>query len=165
MAIHRQVIQKQFVDMLFRLQNTLLSLRAGSMSYRSGSRGDWGDRPLKPTKVTLFSTILYNSENNIHDVRPVCCRLFCHILAVKNHAKKYTSSVLQQSNCYETWPTNIIEIAPLKLTGWIRPWCHSSNNAKLDQMKNDSLSIQSSCADTATKLFGYGNNAIFLQIS
>jgi len=30
-------------------------------------RGDWGDRPLKPTKVTLFTMILYNSENNVRD--------------------------------------------------------------------------------------------------
>jgi len=45
---------------------------------------DWGDYPpLKPTKVTLFTMILYNSENSICDIRPSCRPLFCHISAVK----------------------------------------------------------------------------------
>jgi len=42
--------------------------------------------------------------------------LFCHSSFVK-----YTSSFLQQQSRYETWLPNISEIAPLKLTGWIRP--------------------------------------------
>jgi len=38
--------------------------------------------PLKPAKVTLFTMILYNSENNIRDIRPFCRPLFGHITAV-----------------------------------------------------------------------------------
>jgi len=46
--------------------------------------GDWGDRLLlKPNKVTLFTMILYNSENNIHHIKPFCCSLFCHSSFVK----------------------------------------------------------------------------------
>jgi len=33
---------------------------------------------LKPTKVALFTMIVYNSENNVHDYRPFCRPLFCH---------------------------------------------------------------------------------------
>jgi len=44
---------------------------------------------LKPTKVTLFTMIMYNSENSIRDMRPFCRQLFCHSTAVK-----YTSSHL-----------------------------------------------------------------------
>jgi len=55
-----------------------------------GAVGNWGDRSLKPTKVTLFTIILYNSENNICDARPFCRPLFCHRSAVK-----YTWSLLQ----------------------------------------------------------------------
>jgi len=39
--------------------------------------------PLKPTKVTFFTMILFNSENNIRDVRPFCRPLFCHSRVVK----------------------------------------------------------------------------------
>jgi len=46
--------------------------------------------PLNPTKVSLFTMILYNSENNIRDIRPFCRPLFCHSSVVK-----YTSSLLQ----------------------------------------------------------------------
>jgi len=34
--------------------------------------------PLKPMEVTLFTMILYNSENNIRDWRPFCHPLFYH---------------------------------------------------------------------------------------
>jgi len=46
--------------------------------------------PLKPTKVTLFIMILYNSENSIHNLRPCCRLLFCHSSIVM-----YTSPPLQ----------------------------------------------------------------------
>jgi len=39
--------------------------------------------PLKSTKVTLFTMILYNSENSIHDIRSFCRPLFCHSSVVK----------------------------------------------------------------------------------
>jgi len=34
--------------------------------------------PLKPTKVTLYTIIFYNSENSIRDVNSFCRPLFCH---------------------------------------------------------------------------------------
>ena len=34
--------------------------------------------PVKPTKVTFFTMILYNSENSIRDIRPFCSQLLCH---------------------------------------------------------------------------------------
>jgi len=64
--------------------------------------------------------ILYNSENNIGDTRPVRRPLFCHRSVVK-----YISPILQwQSRC-ETWPANITEIVPPhslagSATGWNR---------------------------------------------
>ena len=39
--------------------------------------------PLKPTKVTLFAMIVYNSEKTIRDIWPFCPPLFCHSSAVK----------------------------------------------------------------------------------
>jgi len=51
--------------------------------------GDCGDHsPLKPTKVTLFTMTLYNSENN--DIKP-----FCRPLVFHNSVVKYTASRLQ----------------------------------------------------------------------
>ena len=46
--------------------------------------------PLKPTKVNLFTMILYNSQNSIRYIRPCCRPLFCHGSVVK-----CTSSLLQ----------------------------------------------------------------------
>jgi len=46
--------------------------------------------PLKSTKRSYFTMILYNSENSIRDIRPFCRPLFCHSSVVK-----YTSSLLQ----------------------------------------------------------------------
>ena len=40
--------------------------------------------PLKPTKVTLFTIILYNSENSTLDIRPFCRALLCHSSVVKH---------------------------------------------------------------------------------
>jgi len=34
--------------------------------------------PLKTTNVSLFTIIVYNSENNIRDISPFCHLLFCH---------------------------------------------------------------------------------------
>jgi len=49
--------------------------------------------PLKPTKVTLFTMILYNTENSIRDIRPFCRPLFCH-----SSVAKHTSALLQLVN-------------------------------------------------------------------
>jgi len=57
--------------------------------HKGGSRR-LGGHPPKPTKVTFFNMILYNSENRIHDIRPFCRLLFRH-----SSALKYTSSLLQ----------------------------------------------------------------------
>jgi len=46
--------------------------------------------PLKPTKVTLITMILYTLENSIRDIRPFCRPLFCHSSVVK-----YTSSLAE----------------------------------------------------------------------
>jgi len=45
---------------------------------RGASRGGAVDAiaPLKPRKVTLFTIILYNSENSIRDIRPFRRPLF-----------------------------------------------------------------------------------------
>jgi len=45
---------------------------------RGGSRGGRSPPPLKPRKATLFSMILFNSENDIRNTRPFCRPLFCH---------------------------------------------------------------------------------------
>jgi len=45
---------------------------------------------LKPTKVTLLTMILYNSDNSIRDIGPFCRPLFCHSSVVK-----YASFFLQ----------------------------------------------------------------------
>ena len=67
--------------------------------------------PLKPTKVTFFTIILYNSGNNIRDIRSFFRPLFCHESVVK-----YTSSLLQCRSRYETWLPDITEIShPLTL--------------------------------------------------
>ena len=46
--------------------------------------------PVKPARVTVFTIILYNSENSIQDIRLFCRPLFCHSSVVK-----YTSSLLR----------------------------------------------------------------------
>jgi len=50
--------------------NTASAFTKKTAGSRGGSKG--GDWPLKPTKVTLFTMILYNSENSIRDIRPFC---------------------------------------------------------------------------------------------
>jgi len=68
-----------------------LPLATGLCNHRLKTWGDTqgriqgGDHPLpiKPTKITLFTLILYNSENNIRDVRSFCRPLFCHSCVVK----------------------------------------------------------------------------------
>ena len=61
----------------------------------------------KPTNVTLFTMIFYNSENSVRDLRPFCRPLFCH-----SSVLKYTWSLLQQRSRYETWLPNITEFSP-----------------------------------------------------
>jgi len=63
---------------------------------------------LEPTEVTLFTIILYNSENNIRDIRPFCCLLFCH-----NSFVKYSSSLLQYSEAVMRHDYQILLKLPL----------------------------------------------------
>jgi len=72
--------------------------------------------PLKPTKATFFTMILYNLENSIRDIRLFCRPLFCHSSFVR-----YASSLLQSWTHNETWLPNIAEIVTPKIAGWIRP--------------------------------------------
>jgi len=51
--------------------------------------------------------ILYNSENSMRGIKPFHRPLFCHSSVVK-----YSSSLLQYRNRYETSLANITEIAP-----------------------------------------------------
>jgi len=69
--------------------STVYFQRCGGNIRKSqgGSRGG-ATVPLKLTKVTLFTMILYNSENSIRDVRSFWGQLFCHSGVVK-----YTSSL------------------------------------------------------------------------
>ena len=86
----------------------------------SQGRIHWGAigaiAPLKLKKVTLFSMILYNSENNVRNVRPFCRPQFCHSSVVK-----YTSSLAQKQSCYKAWRPNITEITPLNLLAVCTP--------------------------------------------
>jgi len=51
---------------------------------RGGSRGTIrAIAPIKPKKVTLITTVLYNPENNIRDIRSFCRPLLCHSSVVK----------------------------------------------------------------------------------
>ena len=71
---------------------------------------------LKPAKVTLFTMILYNSENGIRDIRPFCRPFFCHSSVVK-----YISFLLQQRSRQETRLANNAEIGPLNLLAGSAP--------------------------------------------
>jgi len=85
--------------------SSLIGDEAEMASRRAGSRGGRLGRspPLKPTKESFFSVILYNSANSICDIRP----MFCH-----SKVMKYAFSLLQYRSCYETWLPNITEIGP-----------------------------------------------------
>jgi len=64
--------------------NSVRHYRGKLVQTRWGSRG--AIAPLKPTKVTLFTMILCNSEDSIRDLRPFCRLLFCH-----SNDMKYTA--------------------------------------------------------------------------
>jgi len=67
-------------------------MKQNHVSGRGGSSGGaLGQSPLlKPTKVTLFTIILYNSENNIRDTRPFCRPMFYHC-SVEMHSLLHLS--------------------------------------------------------------------------
>ena len=90
---------------------------SGWTRLQGGSRGGaiGAIKPLKPTKVSLFTMILYNSVNSIRD-RSFCQPLFCHDSFVK-----YTSSLLQEWTRNDAWSPSITEIAPVTLLAGSAP--------------------------------------------
>ena len=60
--------------------------------------------------------MFYNSESNIHDIRPFCRQLFCHCSVVK-----YTSSLLQQLSRYETLTNKCYRNRSFNLTSIDQP--------------------------------------------
>ena len=84
---------------------------------------------LKPTKVTLFTTILYNSEKSIRDIRPFCHPLFCHSSGVKS----FISLTVVNPWCDLT--TKYFWNPPLlNLTGRICPWSESITKQKFGRI-------------------------------
>jgi len=68
-------------------QTVLNSWNVKTSGVRSGVKTGpnlGGDRPPPKTyKLTLFTIIVYNSENSIRNTRPFCRPLFCHSSVVK----------------------------------------------------------------------------------
>jgi len=89
--------KRQLSGLLFRARASWSSAETRH-ARRGGSRGTIGAiAPLKFTKVTLFTMILYNWEDSIRDMRPFCRPLFCHSSVVM-----HTSSLLQPWTRNET---------------------------------------------------------------
>jgi len=57
---------------------------------KTGANPGGAIAPPKTYELTLFTTIVYNSENGIHDTKLFCHPLFCH-----RSFLKYTSSLLK----------------------------------------------------------------------
>jgi len=72
--------------------------------------------PLKPTKVSLFTIIFYNSKNNIRDISLFCRPLFCH-----SSVEKYTSSILQQWTVMSVECQILLKSPPLNLLAGSAP--------------------------------------------
>jgi len=75
--------------------------------------------PLKPTKVTFFTMIFYNSENSIGDIRPVCRPLFRHSSVLilqfgKQHWRYNTSlpSIVSSQQCFEVYAICLTIVNP-----------------------------------------------------
>jgi len=78
--------------------------------------GRLGRSTLKPMKVTFFTTIIYNSENNIRNIRSFCRPIFCYSSVVK-----YTSTLLQTKPVMRL-DCQILLKSPPTFTGRICPW-------------------------------------------
>ena len=72
--------------------------------------------PLKPTKVTLLTMILYNSENSIRDIGP-----FWRPLFYQSGVLKYTSSLLHSSELKMRLDCQILLKSPPPQTYWLDP--------------------------------------------
>jgi len=67
--LHNRVATPSFTEKT----STVLALAVHCLRSRGRSGGAFGAIvPLKPTKVTLFTMISYNSEISIRDIRPIC---------------------------------------------------------------------------------------------
>ena len=75
--------------------------------------------PLKPTTVSFFNIISYNSENNIRDIRPIFRPLFCHRRVVSIGYLSYPTAakLLWVDKYYWNRPPPPTS----NLTGWIQP--------------------------------------------
>jgi len=113
----------QFFFPLVSFETAFLLNRKWLLPSFCGSQGRIQRGAIAPPKtyestVTLFTMILYNSENNIRDTRPFCRPLFCHSSVVK-----YVSSLLQYILQNDAWLPSISEIAPPPtLLAAVRPW-------------------------------------------
>jgi len=70
-----------------RTQASWQVMQRDSDTAHSGKQGQiQGGRlpPVKPKRVTFFTTILYNSEKSIRDIRTLCRLLFYHSSVVKH---------------------------------------------------------------------------------
>ena len=90
-----------------------LLLCSGLNHLNTGRIQGGRSHPLKPTKVALFTMILYNSVNSIRDLDHFA--VHCFVSAVLS-----ASSLLQQ-NPVMRFATKYYWNRPPKLTGWIRP--------------------------------------------
>jgi len=93
----------------------------GLGSDQGGSRGR-AIVPQKPTKVNLFTMILYNSENSICDIKPFSRPLFFLVTAVLwsiPHLSCSSEAVMRLD--YQI----LLKSSPPNGTEWIRPWSGS----------------------------------------
>jgi len=72
--------------------------------------GRLGRSSLKPMKVTFSTTIIYNSENNIRDIRSFFRPIFCHSSVVK-----YASTLLQNKPVMRLDCQIVLKSPPLRL--------------------------------------------------
>jgi len=65
-----------------------------------GSRGlSSQSPPIKPTKVTLFTIIFYNSENSIRYIKPFGRPLFCHSSDAKYNSSPFCNEAVMRLDC------------------------------------------------------------------
>ena len=72
------------------IQNYQTYKRARRGGYKGCGRLGRSPAP-NPTKLTFFTMVLYNSENKIRHMRPMCRPLFYHSSVVKYTSSPYSS--------------------------------------------------------------------------
>jgi len=76
---HKNAATLEFPDLNYLAKNTfclMTTCAANEREFRMAGqgriqRGRWPP-PLKPTKVTIFTVIFYNSKISIRNIRPIC---------------------------------------------------------------------------------------------